>query len=429
MTNLRHRIAMALAGAGLALSVQAAPVPIDAVVAIANDDIILQSELAQKTALITEQLQARGTRLPPDDVLRSQILERMIIESLQMQVGQSQGIRLSDERLNMAVERVAYGNNMTLEQFRQALIAEGEDYAQVREQIGREVLLQQIQQANVGRRIRVSDQELRNYLESEQGQQGSQADYLLSHILIDIPPRANPELIQQAEKEAQALYRQLVDGADFAELATAHSDAPNALKGGDLGWRKANEIPEALAKAVRPLQAGQFSSPIRTSSGFYIVQVRDKKGGAVQLVDQTLVSHILLKPSEIRTSAQARQLISRLYKRINENGEDFAKLAKEYSDDPASGSEGGDLGWAQNGQMVPAFENMMNSTPTGQVSKPFESRFGWHILWVRDRRQQDLGEEMLESQAREAIRKRKFNEELANWLRELRAEAFIEIKR
>ena len=430
MIKLGKRIvtALALTSACLITPVQAEPVPLDSIVAIANDGVILRSELDNQIALIGAQLRARGTQLPPAGVMQRQVLERLIIENLQLQVGKSQGIRISDELLNRNIERIAERNGMTLEQFREALVAEGNSYEQARKEIGRNMLLQQIQQTNIGRRIKVSEQEVQNYLNSAEGQKRNQADYQLSHILIAVPPRANPELIQKAEKKAQRIYKQLQDGADFAAMATAESDAPNALSSGDLGWRKRSEMPEALSAAMTSMKAGDVSAPIRNSSGFHILKVRDKRGGVVQLVEQALVSHILIKPSEIRTKAQSQRLIKRLYNRIVEGGEDFAVLAREYSDDPASGSEGGDLGWVQNGQMVPRFEDTMNNTRAGSVSQPFESRFGWHILYVRDRRQQDLAEEMQESQARAVIRKRKFNEELSNWLRELRSEAFIDIK-
>lgn len=420
--------ALVLTSACLTMPVQAQPVPLDSVVAIANDGVILRSELDRKVALISSQLQARGTALPAMSVLQRQVLEQMIIESLQVQVGKSQGIRISDEMLNRNIERIAERNSMTLSQFRDALVAEGNSYEQARQEIGQNMLLQQIQQSTIGRRINVSEQEVANYLNSADGQKRNQADYQLSHILIAVPPRANPERIQQAEKKARKLYQQLKDGTDFAALATAHSNASNALSGGDLGWRKRNEMPEALSKAMGKLSKGDISQPIRNSSGFHIIKVRDKRGGVVQLVNQAQVSHILIKPSEIRNQAQSKRLIERLYNRIVDSNEDFATLAKEYSDDPASGSEGGELGWVQNGQMVPAFERVMNNTRTGSISRPFESRFGWHIMLVRDRRQQDMGEEMQTNQARAVIRKRKFNEELSNWLRELRSQAFIDIK-
>lgn len=408
-------------------SVSAAEVPLDRIAAVVNDGIIMQSELEQRIDLVKEQLSSRQTRLPPENILKKQVLNRLIIESLQKQLAEQQGIRISDSQLNSAITNIAAQNGMSLEQFRDALIAEGRDYNQSREQIRNELLITNVQQNLVNRRIRVSEQELQNYLSSADGQSQVSAEYLLGHILLATPSQASPELIQQAERKAKDIHKKLVEGADFSETAVEFSNAPNALKGGDLGWRKMSELPEPLSKAIRKLSPGEFSLPVRSPSGFHIFLAKDKRGGAVQLVEQKLVSHILLKQSEIRTKAQAKRQISELYQRIR-SGESFADLAKEFSDDPASGSEGGSLGWAQNGQMVPEFEQVMNSTPIGEISEPFESRFGWHILTVLDTRTEDLGEEMQENSARAAIRKRKFNEELATWLREIRSQAYVDIK-
>ncbi len=405
----------------------AAVEPLDQVVAVVNEDVILQSELEERIQIVKEQLAARNTRLPSDEIMRSQVLERLIVENLQRQVAIVRGIRISDSQLNAALGNIAAQNKMTLDQFRDALIAEGRDYQAVREQIKNEMLIRNVQQNVVNRRIRVSDQEVKNFLASETGQENTAAQYLLSHILISIPARAAPEMIKAAEAKALKIYQELQDGASFNELAIAQSDAQNALQGGDLGWRAASELPAELGDAIRALEPGQISKPIRAPSGFHLFQVRDKKGGAVQLVEQTKVRHILLKPSEIRTEQQTEREIQNLYRRVLQ-GESFATLAKDYSDDPGSGSEGGSLGWTQNGQMVPEFEQVMNNTPVKGVSEPFESRFGWHILEVEERRTVDMGEEMQENQARSIIAKRKFDEELTNWLRELRSQAYIDIK-
>lgn len=404
---------------------QAATVPLDRIVAIANDDIVLQSELDSRTALIREQLQARGTQLPADAILRRQVLERLIVDSIQLQIADRQGIRVSDQELNAALENIAKKNNLTLAQFREALIAEGRDYADAREQIRREMLIARVQQGNVNRRISVSEQEINNYLASEQADDNS--EYLLSNILVALPENASPEKIRQSEQKAAALYQQLQDGSSFADLAIANSDASNALNGGELGWRAQNELPKALATPLSLLKPGQYTRPIRTPTGFHILLMRDKHGAEQTLIQQTLVSHILISPSEIRSSEQARQLAEDLYQRIAD-GQPFDELARQYSDDPGSGSQGGDLGWTQSGQMVPEFEQVMADTAVGSVSRPFESRFGWHILQVRERRSQDVGAEMRQAKARNAIRNRKFNEELDNWLREIRSQAYIERK-
>ncbi|MEH6579604.1 MAG: peptidylprolyl isomerase [Amphritea sp.] len=412
---------------GFSFASVAAETPLDHIVAIVNDDIVLQSELLDREQLVKNRLATRDTTLPAEDILRKQVLNRLIMDSIQLQIGEDRGIRISDADLNAALERIAAQSGLSLEQFREALIAEGQDYAQARQQIRNEMLLTQIQRRMVGSRIQVSDQEIDNFLNSELGQQQTAVRFNLSHILIAVPTQATPEMIQKAEKRAIKISEALQEGADFAEIAIAQSQGPNALKGGELGWRKLNELPENFAQAVKALSPDEITPPVRSPSGFHILKVNNKEGGSVQMVDQVKVRHILLKPNEIRSMAQTRREIDALYTRL-QNGEPFAELAKQYSDDAGSGSEGGELGWAQAGQMVPAFEQVMFKTPIGKISTPFESRFGWHILQVNDRRQEDLGEEMLVNQARASIRQRKFNEELQNWLREIRSQAYIELK-
>ncbi|KAA0874032.1 peptidylprolyl isomerase [Nitrincola tapanii] len=400
---------------------------LDRIIALVNDDIIMESELRRRTELIAEQIVARGVQLPPRDILQQQVLERLILDSIQTQVAELQGLRISDRQLNEAMENIAAQNGMSLDEFRQALMAEGQDYAQAREEFRREMLVAQVQQSNVNRRIQVSEQEVRNFLNSEAAQSQGQSEYLLSNILIALPSQASPQMIQEAERKAQEVYQQLQQGANFSELAVSASNAPNALNGGDLGWRNQNELPETLGNALRGLTAGQYTPPIRTPGGFHILLLREQRGDALALIEQTRVSHILLIPNEIRSPAQTRSLAEDLRTRLLE-GQPFDVLARRYSDDPGSGSQGGDLGWTQNGQMVPEFEQVMNSTAPGQISEVFESRFGWHILTVFERRTQDMTNEMRENMARNTIRQRKYNEELDNWLRELRSQAYVEIK-
>ncbi|WP_417579247.1 peptidylprolyl isomerase [Nitrincola sp.] len=400
---------------------------LDRIIAVVNDDIIMKSELDLRTQLISEQIQMQGVQVPPADILRQQVLDRLILDSLQLQIAEVQGLRISDRQLNETLEAIAAQNNLTLPEFREALIAEGQNYAQAREQIRRELLVSQVQQSNVNRRIQVSEQEIRNFLNSDAAQQQRQAEFLLSNILIALPSQATPDMIQAAERKAQEIYDTLMAGAEFADTAVSVSNAPNALNGGDLGWRDQNELPETLAAAISNLQPGDISRPIRTPGGFHILQVRERRGGEVTLVEQTLVSHILLTPNEIRSEQQTRNLAYDLVTRIRD-GQPFENLARRYSDDPGSGSQGGDLDWAQEGQMVPEFEQVMGRTPVGEVSEPFESRFGWHILWVRDRRTQDMSSTMMENMARNTISQRKYNEELDNWLRELRSQAYVEIR-
>lgn len=401
--------------------------PINSVAAVVNDGIVMASEVDRRVAQITQQLQARQANMPPADVLRSQVLEQLIIESLQQQVAKKQGIRVSDQELNQAMQRVAQQNNLSLPQFREAVIAQGGSYPEVRDQIRRELLLQKVQESNVNRRINVTDLEVQNYLNSELAKGNDNTELLLSNILVALPSPASPQQIQAAQAKAQALVEQLKQGANFADLAVSVSDAPNALSGGDLGWRKLAELPTNIAMAANKLENGEYSQPIRTPSGFNILSLRERRGSQQALVEQSRTRHILVRPTEIRTQEQAKAFADELYARLNE-GEPFDELARRYSDDPASGSLGGELGWVQPGQMVPEFEQKMNSLAVGQVSTPFESRFGWHIVEVTERRTEDFTSEMRENAARIEIRKRKSSEELQNWLRELRSEAYVDIK-
>lgn len=400
---------------------------LDRVAAVVNDGIVMESEIDKRQTLVTQELQARKTQIPPQDRLRKQILDQLILEQLQLQIARNQGIRVSDQELNQTLQRIARQNKLSLPQFREALIAEGRDYAQVRDQIRRELLLSKVQQSNVNRRINVTDLEVQNYLNSELAQGKDRSELLLSHILVALPSPASPEQIQRAERKAESLVKELDQGAVFADLAASQSDAPNALSGGDLGWRKLTELPTSIATVAARLNAGEHSQAIRTPSGFTLLYLRDRRGEQRALIEQSRTRHILIKPSEIRSAEQAQAFAQELHKRLLQ-GEPFDELARRYSDDPGSGSLGGELGWVQPGQMVAEFEEQMNALNPGEISAPFESRFGWHIVQVEERRTEDFSTEMRENSARAEIRKRKASEVLQNWLRELRSEAYIDIK-
>lgn len=401
--------------------------PIDRVAAVVNDGIVMESEVNRRQTQITQQLQARQAQMPPMDIFRKQVLDQLIIESLQAQLAEKQGIRVSDQELNQTLQGIATQNSLTLAQFREALIAEGRDYGQVRNQIRQDLLLSKVQQSNVNRRISVTDLEVQNYLNSELAKGNDNTELLMNNILISLPSPASPQQIQAAERKAAEMINQLKEGAKFTDLAVSSSDAPNALSGGDLGWRKLAELPTSIALAANKLAAGEFSQPIRTPVGFNILYLRERRGEQQAIVEQSRSRHILIQQTEIRSAAQAKLFIDEIYSRLKE-GEPFAELARRYSDDAGSGSLGGELGWVQPGQMVAEFEQVMNGLSVGEVSQPFESRFGWHIVEVEERRTADFSTEMRENAARNEIRKRKAAEELENWLRELRSEAYIDIK-
>ncbi|MCW8887125.1 MAG: peptidylprolyl isomerase [Motiliproteus sp.] len=408
-------------------AVQAEEKFLDRVVAVVDKDIILQSELLRRTEVIKQQLKARNTGLPDNKTLVKQVLDKMVSERLQMAQARLNGIRVSDDMLDRALLTMAKRNKLSLENFKQQLELEGQNYKEVREQIREEMLISQTRQRLVSRRIKISDQEVKNFLASEEGKKQAQTELNLAHIMIPIPSDPSSDQISKSRSQAEKVYRDLLAGADFAEVSVAVSKSPRALEGGNLGWRQQSELPAPIAKAVKGLESGQLTQPFRMGGGFQIIKLLDTRGGSVRMIDQTEVRHILLSANEIRNEEQTEQLIRQLRARIVK-GEDFSELAKEFSDDTGSGSQGGELGWALPGQMVPAFEQVMNDTPVGNVSPAFKSRFGWHILQVTDRKKEDMGERILANEARDAIGKRKFNEELINWLREIKSEAYIEIK-
>ena len=398
---------------------------IDRITAVVDDDVIMQSELDSRVQVVKNQ--SKGMRLPPDDVLAQQVLERLITESIQMQMAERSGIRINDQQLTQTIATIAKQNNMSLRQFQQALEKDGVPYAEAREQIRRERVISEVQRYRVGSKIQISEQDIDGFLNSARGQSATAEEYRLGHILIQVPSQANKDQLKKAQNKAKKIVKDLRKGADFEETAVANSEGRNALKGGDLGWRKEAELPSLFADIVPSLKKGGISDPIRSASGYHIIKITDKRGGDEQLVRQTRARHILIQETTIRSAKESEKLINDIYKRV-QKGEDFAKLAKEFSDDPGSKVSGGDLNWINDGDMVPAFENTMKTTKKGQTSKPFKSRFGWHILQVTDYRQKDMGEEVQRNQARQLLYTRRFEEELPVWLRQIRADAYVEVK-
>jgi len=403
------------------------PVLVDQVVAIVDDDIVMESELNRRIKQIEGQLRAQGTRLPPTNIMQQRVLERLILESIQLQMAERAGIRISDTQLNETLANIARSNGMSLPEFQAQLASEGDSYTAAREQIRREMLVTRVQQRQVDRRVRVTEQEIDNFLDSREGREHSGAEYYLGHILIAVPEGAAPEEEAAALKRAEAVLTELKAGADFKQMAVAKSDGRQALNGGVIGWRKENELPSIAADVLPKLAKGAPSDLIRSTSGFHIITALDKRGGSEQWVEQRKVRHILIAPNEIRSEEQAIEIIEKLHHRL-QNGEDFAELARSNSDDPVSAIDGGDLDWVSPGQMVPEFEEAMLATKLGKISDPFRSSFGWHILEVLDARQQDIGALVQANQARQLIYRRKFEEELVLWLQEIKSEAYIEIK-
>ncbi|HTN32797.1 MAG TPA: peptidylprolyl isomerase [Marinobacter sp.] len=412
----------------LSLAAQAERKLLDQVVAIVDDDVILQSGLDARANTIIDRLRAQGTGLPPRDLLDKRVLEQLITESVQLQMAEKMGMRISDNELNETMASIAERNGMTIDEFERQLSAEGIGYRQAREQIRDEMLTSRVQQRLVGNRVRVTDREVENYLRAQEARGGNDTEYHLAYIFIEVNNPNDSALVAAARDKAEDLREQIINGRNFREVAVAQSDASNALDGGDMGWRTESQLPSLVAPVVPGLPVGVPSSVLENNSGFHLVMVIDKRGGdQKKVIQQRKVRHILIRPSEAVTDSQAEAKIRGIYQQLKD-GADFAELARKYSDDPVSGSDGGNLGWVSQGQMVPAFEQVMLEADTGEITKPFRSQFGWHILQVQDVRDKDISDEVRKTNARQAIYQRKFEVELQNWLREIRDEAFVEFK-
>ncbi|MEK1907475.1 MAG: peptidylprolyl isomerase [Pseudomonas sp.] len=417
-----------LLGAVLLSSVAQADVQsLNRVVAIVDNDVIMQSQLDQRVREVEQTIAKRGAEAPPRDVLQQQVLERLIVENLQLQIGDRSGIRITDEELNQAMGSIAQRNNLSLDQFRAALARDGLSYDDARNQIRREMVISRVRQRRVAERIQVTEQEVQNFLASDLGKLQLSEEYRLANILIPVPEGASPEVIQAAGKRVGEVYNQLRSGTDFAQLAISSSASETALEGGEIGWRKAAQLPPPFDSMIGALSVGEVTEPVRTPGGFIILKLLEKRGGSTAVRDEVHVRHILIKPSEIRSEEETRRLVERLYERIVA-GEDFAELAKNFSEDPGSALNGGDLNWIDPQALVPEFREVMANTATGQLSKPFKSAYGWHVLEVLGRRATDSSEQMREQQAMTLLRNRKYDEELQSWLRQIRDEAYVEIK-
>ncbi|TWI56813.1 periplasmic chaperone for outer membrane proteins SurA [Pseudomonas duriflava] len=416
-------------GVALTLSslTHAAVVPLDRVVAIVDNDVVMESQLKQRVEEVKQNILRRGGSVPPDSALQSQVLERLILEDIQLQMAERNGIRVSDEELNQAVATIAQRNGLSVAEFRQALARDGLSYEDAREQVRRELLISRVRQRQVAQRIQVSPQEIQNFLASDLGRIQLAEEYRLANILVPVPDNASAATTQAAGQKAEQLYRQLRQGGDFAQLAIAHSAGDNALDGGEIGWRKAAQLPPPFDQIVSDMNVGDVTEPVRVPGGFIILKVEEKRGGGSSVVDEVHVRHILLKPNEIRSDDATRRLAQRLRERIV-NGESFADLAKSFSEDPGSALNGGDLDWVNPDSLVPEFREVMANTPAGELSQPFRTQYGWHILEVLGRRATDNSDQVRQQQALNLLRNRKYDQELQSWLRQIRDEAYVEIK-
>lgn len=400
------------------------PALADRIVAVVNDEVITLYELRSRIDSAVSQLQRQGTPLPPRDALEQQMLERLIMDKVQLQYARETGLRIDDVQLEQALLRIAASNKMSIGQFRQALEKDGVVFAKFREEIREEMTIARIREREVENKIVISEIEVDNYLASEAAQ-GGDAEYQVAHILLRAPEAASPEQIQKLRIKADQVFARVQQGEDFAQLAALYSDAPDGLQGGSLGWRALDRLPGIFAEAVGKLQPGETPPILRSSNGFHIIKLIDKRGGAaMSAVQQTHARHILIKVNELVSESEAKHKLEDLRERLA-NGANFAELARLFSQD-GSAAKGGDLGWIYPGDTVPEFERAMNQLPIGQVSQAVQTPFGFHLIEVLERRVQDASSDRQRAQVRQVLRERKLDEAYQDWLRQLRDRAYVE---
>ncbi|MFM9834816.1 MAG: peptidylprolyl isomerase [Methylophilaceae bacterium] len=401
-------------------------IKMDRIIAIVDQSVITEQELADKITTVTAQLEKQGTELPPQGVLEKQILERLIADSLQLQMAEQTGIKIDDTQLDKAISRIAEQNKMEIDTFKDALQKDGISYRKFREDIRTEITIARLKEREINNRVVVSDGEVDNFLTTQATRKDDQDELEISHILIRTPEDATPEDVQKAKSKLDEALKQLNNGASFEKVSAAFSDTPNALEGGSLGWKTSSQIPSLFLETLQSMQVGEVSKPLRSPNGFHILKLTNRRGGSSPLViDQTHARHILIKLSEVVSEKEAKQKMEGIKERLD-NGTKFEDMARQYSED-GSANSGGDLGWVNPGDTVPQFEQAMNSLAIGEISAPVLSPFGWHIIQVLERRKQDMTKEAARLKARQEIRARKADEAYQDWIRELRDRAFVEL--
>lgn len=402
-------------------------VQLDRIIAVVNDEVITRRDLDDRLKVTLSQLRLQGTPLPPADVLEKQVLERMIYDHVQFQYAKETGLRVDDSTLDNAINRIAESNKISIAEMRQAIEKDGVSFNNFREGIRGEIIMVRLREREVDNKIQITESEVDNFLSTLQGQEGSAEEFNLSHILIRVPEQASPEQLQERRARGERALAQIRDGADFRQVAASFSDAPDAEKGGAMGWRELAQLPTIFASAVKEIKPGQVSGVLRSANGFHIVRVNDRRGqGAPLIISQTLARHILIKTSELVSENEANERLVKLKERLD-NNVDFAELARLQSED-ASASRGGDLGWLSPGDTVPEFEKAMDALKPGQISAPVRSPFGWHLIQVLERRNQDMSLQQQRLRARQALRNQKADEAFQEWVRQLRDKAFVELR-
>lgn len=412
---------------GAITAAEKAPIEtMDRIIAIVDQSVITEQELFNRITSVRAQMIKKGAEVPPDDVLKKQILERLIVDSLQLQLAAQTGIKVDDVQLDKTIDRIAEQNNLSLPAFKKALEEDGMQFYKFREDIRNDIIIARLRERDVDNKVIISEAEIDNYLTTQE-KEGDLDEFNISQILIRLPEDSGPDDIQKARQRTEQVLKAINDGMSFEKASANYSDAPNALDGGGLGWRSGQQMPAQFLELVKPLSPGGISRPIRSGTGIHILKLNERRAGASTLiVEQTHVRHILLKPNEVLSDKEAKQKIDTIKERID-NGTPFQDMARQYSDD-GSASNGGDLGWLSPGDTVPVFEKTMAELAINEVSMPVRSQFGWHLIQVLERRKQDMSKESKRLKARQEIRARKAEEAYNDWIRELRDKAFVELR-
>lgn len=410
----------------LAAANRVAPTKMDRIIAVVDQSVITEQELANRIKTVSAQLEKQGTPLPAQEVLEKQILERLIVDSLQLQLAAQTGLKVDDTMLDKTIERIAAQNKMDVAEFKDALENDGLSMRQFREDIRNEITISRLREREVDNKLTVSDGEIDNLLTTQSNRGDDQDEFEISHILVRTPEDSSPEDLDKARAKTDIVLKELADGKDFAQVSASFSDTPNALEGGQMGWKTGSQIPALFLDALKPMQTGEVSKPIRSPNGFHILKLTNRRGGSTTLmIDQTHARHILIKLSEVVSEKDAKQKMDSIKERLD-NGVKFEEMARQYSED-GSANNGGDLGWVNPGDTVPQFEKAMNELGAGEFSEPVQTPFGWHIIQVLERRKQDMSKEATRLKARQEIRARKSDEAYQDWIRELRDRAFVEL--
>jgi peptidyl-prolyl cis-trans isomerase SurA len=432
MSLIFHRFIVAVLGAAGTLAAHADlsndGVLLDSVAAVVNDGIVLRGELEQQVRAISDRIQQQGQQLPPQNILRQQVLERLVLQEVQVQRADRLGIKITDEMLNSALSDVASRNNMKFSDLPAALEQQGIDYRAYREEMRKEMTLSMLRQRDVYQRIYVSPREIEQCAAKTKNTPGLNNEYQLAHILIAIPTSATPEQIEERTSRAQGVHERARNGEDFAQLAISYSDSGTALEGGSLGWRKSGQLPSFVAESIPTMKPGDVTEPLRTPSGLHIFKLVDVRGSeASALVSQVHARHILMKTNEIEDDETVRQKLNGIRGRVLA-GESFEAIASVTSEDPGSAAQGGDLGWVGPGTFTPVFEQQIDSLAENEISQPFRTEFGWHIVQLLGRRTYDATEDVVRNRCYAQMREARADDETEMWLRRLRDEAFVDLR-